>query len=85
VDQATHRRTAGNAILLVAVALLAAMIQDVDAPFAAVLTIPTVIVGGFVVSRDAVLVARFLRWPRILLMAANSVLWIVVLWKLLNP
>ena len=73
------------AILLVAVALLAAMIQDVDAPFAAVLTIPTVIVGGFVVSRDAVLVARFLRWPRILLMAANSVLWIVVLWKLLNP
>ena len=73
------------AILLVAFALLAATIQDVDAPFAAVLTIPTVIVGGFLVSRDSVLVARFLHRPRILLMAANSALWIIVLWKLLNP
>lgn len=70
------------AILLVAFALGAAVTQGVNAAFAAVLTIPTAIVGGFVVSRDSVLLGRLLRWPRILLMSANLTLWVIVLWKL---
>jgi hypothetical protein len=70
------------ATLLVLGALYAALTRRIDPAIAAVLTIPTTIVGGFLVSRDSVLVARFLQWPRLFLMATNLALWIVVLWKL---
>jgi len=69
--------------IVVAAALLAGLAaSSLEPDMAAVLTIPTSVVSGFLLTRDTPLMARFQRRQRFGLVSANSLLWVYVLWRL---
>jgi hypothetical protein len=72
------------AMLIAAVGLTVALGDGVSESRAAVLTIPTTLVSGFLLARDAPLAARFLRRWRGLLALLSAALWAIVLWKVLG-
>jgi hypothetical protein len=71
-------------MLIAAVGLTVALGDGVSESRAAVLTIPTTLVSGFLLARDAPLAARFLRRWRGLLALLSAALWAIVLWKVLG-
>lgn len=63
------------ALLMACAAILVALAQPVAASLATVLVVPTTLVSAILVTRDAPLVAQFLRWPRLILVVLSIGLW----------
>jgi hypothetical protein len=70
------------------IALVAALaVYSVDrlaADMAAVLAIPVSLVSAFVVVRESTITARYLNWPRRVLIGVSLVVWMVVIWRVLE-